>query len=96
MDRPMSRPATALLIFALAWLVAGCGFSSDRSQAAERYLRGADATLAGRPIVEASCGERGDGDVECEVRDSDGQRGTCEGNLRDGQATARSLTCTTK
>lgn len=92
----MSRPATSLVTFTVAWLVAGCDLSSDRSKEAERYLRGADAPLAGQPIVEASCGELGDGDVECEVRGSDGQRGTCEGNLRDGQATARSVSCKTK
>lgn len=91
----MSRSANSLKILAVAWLVAGCGFPSDRSKKAERYLRGADGPLAGQPIVEASCGELGDGDVECEVRGSDGQRGTCEGNLRDGKATARSISCKT-
>lgn len=82
----MSRAALLTAVVFVAGL-SGCVVSTDGSEAAERYLRGPEATLAGQRIVDASCQEYGDGDVECKVSAADGTDGRCNGNVRDGDPT---------
>jgi hypothetical protein len=69
----------------------GCsGLPTEVADDAEDRLIGS-RLAGGERITRASCGELGDGDLECEVETERGQA-TCTANGRDG--TVRGLSCT--